>query len=160
MPKQIQTILGIDPGYADVGYGIIQTDGNNLTAVDYGNITTSKHKTLPERLSEIHNEISKLIRMYAPNIIAVEELFFYKNAKTVIHVGQARGVILLTAIQANIPIKEFTPLQVKQTTTGYGKADKKQVQKMLQLTFEMKFPPQPDDAADALAIALTAAHHN
>lgn len=152
-----QIILGIDPGYADTGYGVIQVENGNTKTITYGNIKTHKTNSFPDRLFEIHSQISKLIKKHHPNLLSVEELFFYKNAKTALNVGHARGVVILTAKQHNIPIVEFTPLQIKQTITGYGRADKKQMQKMIQTTLGLKKIPKPDDAADALAVALTAA---
>jgi len=150
-------ILGIDPGFAITGYGVIEKDGkNNFKMIDYGSVITDKTEIFSERILIIHNELKKIIRKYEPSKIAVEELFFCKNVKTALLVGQARGVILLTAMQAKIPLIELTPLQVKQGVTGYGRADKKQIQKMVQIILNLKEIPHPDDAADALAIAITA----
>lgn len=158
MKKEI--ILGIDPGFAITGYGIIEKTGkNNIKMIDYGCITTNSKENFSERLKIIHKELTEIIKKYDNlSLIAVEELFFCKNVKTALMVGQARGVILLTAIQAGISLKELTPLQVKQGITGYGKADKKQIQKMAQVILKLKEIPTPDDAADALAIAITAAN--
>lgn len=148
--------MGIDPGLADVGYGVIETNGHVLTARAWGNLKTKKYDNLSSRLMHIYDGINALIEKYRPHVVAVEELFFYKNEKTAINVSHARGVILLAVARAGVSIKEFTPLEVKQTTAGHGHADKKQVQKMLMLSLNLSTPPTPDDAADALAVALTA----
>lgn len=149
--------LGIDPGYAIVGYGVVEKKQRGFVAREYGVITTPSSDSIEIRLAAIHHSLKKLIQEIKPAVIAVEELFFYKNLKTAIDVGQARGVILLTAQLAHIPIMEATPLQVKQALTGYGRADKQQMQRMVQSLLKLKTLPQPDDAADALAIALCAA---
>lgn len=148
-------ILGIDPGLAITGYAIIEKNGSKFEMIDYGCILTKKDKKLEFRLFEISKKLEKIISKYKPNKIAIEQLFFCKNAKTAMVVGQARGVILLIATKNNLPIFEFTPLQIKQTVSGYGKADKRQVQKMIQIILNLKELPKPDDAADALAIAYT-----
>ncbi len=154
-------ILGIDPGIADTGYGIIQKDkSNNLSCIDYGSIKTLAKIEMPERLEIINKELSKIIKKYKPNLIAVEQLFFCKNVKTALAVGQARGVVMLTARQNRIPTVEFTPLQVKQAVAAYGQASKLQVQKMVKLLLNLEQLPKPDDAADALAIAICAANSN
>ncbi|MDO8669475.1 MAG: crossover junction endodeoxyribonuclease RuvC [Candidatus Buchananbacteria bacterium] len=150
------TILGIDPGLADTGYGIITSEKNKIVVVSYGSIVTDKKLATADRLKRLENELKNIIATYKPEIIGVEQLFFCNNAKTIINVGQARGVILLTAAKNNLIIKEFTPLQVKQGVTGYGQADKKQVQQMVKTILGLKQIPQPDDAADALAIAICA----
>lgn len=156
MQKKI--ILGIDPGFAITGYGVIIKEAKNIIKLlDYGCITTKSNQEFSERLNILHKELEKIIKKYNPSLVAVEELFFCKNVKTALMVGHARGVILLTAMQAKVPLKELTPLQVKQGVTGYGKADKKQVQKMAQIILGLKEIPRPDDAADALAVAITAA---
>ncbi|HLD19821.1 MAG TPA: crossover junction endodeoxyribonuclease RuvC [Patescibacteria group bacterium] len=149
--------LGIDPGYAIVGYGVVEKKQRNFIAREYGTITTSANTSIEIRLEKIHRDLKKLIKEIQPDVVAVEELFFYKNIKTAIDVGQARGVIVLTAQLSRTPIMEFTPLQVKQALTGYGRADKQQMQRMVQSLLKLKTLPQPDDAADALAIALCAA---
>lgn len=151
-------ILGIDPGIADTGYGVIQAEKQKLTCLDYGSIKTKAKTELADRLEIINIELNKIIKKYQPNLTAVEELFFCKNVKTALVVGQARGVILLTAKQNNIPVVEFTPLQVKQAVSTYGRAEKLQVQKMVKLLLNLKELPQPDDAADALAVAICAAN--
>jgi crossover junction endodeoxyribonuclease RuvC len=151
------TILGIDPGTATTGFGIIKTvDKTNFEVVDFGIITTSKKDTDSERLFQISNDVNALIKKYKPEVMGIEKLFFSTNQKTGIAVAESRGIILLSAQQKRIPIMEFTPLQVKNRICGYGKADKKQVQFIVQQTFKLKKLPKPDDAADALAIALCA----
>ncbi|MFA6533878.1 MAG: crossover junction endodeoxyribonuclease RuvC [Patescibacteria group bacterium] len=150
-------ILGIDPGVADTGWGVIKVTGHQLCLVDFGVIKTSAKAKFVDRLNTIHQELEKIIRKFKPDRVAVEELFFAKNVKTALVVGQARGVILLTAIQAKLPLSEYTPLQVKQAVTSYGRADKTQVQKMVKCLLNLRELPRPDDAADALAIAICAA---
>jgi crossover junction endodeoxyribonuclease RuvC len=156
-------ILGIDPGIADTGFGVIAKQSNGcLACVDYGTIKTSPKASLSDRLEILSCELTKIIKKYQPETIAVEQLFFCKNVKTALIVGHARGVILLTAKQHEIEPLEFTPLQVKQAVSTYGKASKLQVQKMVKLLLNLKELPQPDDAADALAIAICASNstHN
>ena len=153
-------ILGIDPGLASTGYGIIRVIGDKMEMMDYGCISTAAGTPFEQRLKEIHEEIRQLINLHTPSVLAIEELFFAKNAKTALLVGQARGVCLLTGIQHNLSIVEFTPLQVKQAVTGYGKADKKQIQQMTKILLKLKEVPWPDDAADALAIAICASLYN
>lgn len=147
-------ILGIDPGTATTGYGIIKKAGNNLKVLDYGCITTSPDLFPGERLKRINNELNKLIKKYQPKVLAVENVYFFKNLKTAMPVSQAKGVVLLTAAKKKIPVYEITPLQMKMAITGYGKAEKKQVQEMLKVLLNMKEVPKLDDAADALGIAL------
>ncbi len=148
-------ILGIDPGLAIVGYGIIDSVGNNNKVVDYGAILTPSTLSLPERLSMIHDELTDIIRTYLPDEVAMEELFFNTNIKTAIAVGHARGVEVLACNQMNLDVYEYTPLQIKQAVTGYGRADKRQVQEMVKMLLNLKEIPKPDDTADALAIAIT-----
>jgi crossover junction endodeoxyribonuclease RuvC len=151
-------ILGIDPGTAIVGYGAIKKTNNKLGLIDYGCIKTdSKHNTA-QRLKIIDQKLEKLIKKIKPQKIAVEDIFFFKNQKTAISVSQARGVILCQAAKKNLNVFEYTPLQVKQAVSGYGRADKKQVQQMTKLLLNLKKIPKPDDAADALAIAICCAH--
>jgi crossover junction endodeoxyribonuclease RuvC len=147
-------ILGIDPGTATTGYGLIEEKTGNLSLVDYGVILTKPDKTLEQRLEILYDQLSDIIDEYNPDEIAVEELFFSNNVKTAMSVGQARGVILLAAQKAGIPMSEYTPNQVKNGICGHGAADKKQVQKMVQMLLKLTETPQPDDAADALAIAI------
>lgn len=155
------TILGIDPGTATTGFGIIKKlkiKGEKLKVIDYGCIKTAANLSTAERLEKLFVELNLLIRKYKPDIVAVEEIFFFKNLKTAIKVSQARGVILLTAAKNKSIIEEFTPLQVKQAVACYGRADKAQVQRMVKTLLNLKQIPKPDDAADALAIAICCAH--
>lgn len=158
-PKQ-EIILGIDPGLADTGYGLILKNGHEISLISYGCIKTSKKNSSAQRLKKINQELTSLIKKFKPTEMAVEQLFFCKNTKTALAVGQARGVIIFTAIENNLPIFEFTPLQVKQAVTSYGRAEKKQVQEMVKRLLRLKACPEPDDAADALAIALCSAQTN
>ena len=151
-------ILGIDPGIADTGYGIIKAEKSDLKCLSYGSIKTCKSKDLPERLEILNTELLKIISKFKPNLVAVEQLFFCKNLKTAMVVGQARGVILLSARQSKLEIIEFTPLEVKQGVAAYGQAGKAQVQKMVKTILKLTEIPKPDDAADALAIAICAAN--
>jgi crossover junction endodeoxyribonuclease RuvC len=151
-------ILGIDPGIADTGFGVIRQEAGRLTCLAYGSIKTVSKTPLPDRLNIINIELGKIINKYSPDLVATEELFFCKNVKTALVVGQARGVILLTARQNDLEVKEYTPLEVKQAVSSYGKADKGQVQRMVKLLLNLKEIPKPDDAADALAIAICAAN--
>ena len=151
-------ILGIDPGIAIVGYGVIEYVGNKFNVIDYGAITTKAGMKVEDRLSEIYNSLNDIINKYKPEFMAIEELFYNKNAKTVISVAEARGVTLLSAARKNIPIFEYTPLQVKQAVVGYGRAEKKQVQQMTKILLNLEKVPKPDDTADALAIAICHAH--
>jgi len=149
-------ILGIDPGIADTGYGVIEAKGSKLTCLTYGSIQTSPKEDLISRLEILHKELDKVIKKYKPELVAVEQLFFNKNVRTALIVGQARGVVLLTIKQNKLPIIEFTPSQVKQAVSAYGKASKMQVQKMVKLVLGLDEIPKPDDAADALAAAICA----
>jgi len=159
MKTHASIILGIDPGIADTGYGVVcRSDQNQLSCLLYGSIKTSAKIEVAERLGIIHKELAKIIKKYRPNLIGVEKLFFSKNVKTAMIVGEARGVILLTAYEHNVPIVEIAPLQVKQAVSSYGAASKTQVQKMVKLILSLKEIPKPDDAADALAIAICAAN--
>lgn len=153
-------ILGIDPGTAIVGWGILNCDdnGQKCVTIAYGHIETNKNMAMPERLSEITNNILAILKKYNPDEVAVEELFYFKNAKTVISVAQARGVIINTCFRKKIIIAEYTPLQIKQSLTGYGRADKTQMQKMIKSVLKLDSIPKPDDTADALAVALC--HNN
>lgn len=148
-------ILGIDPGLAITGWAIVDFDKDgNPSPVDYGAITTLKGLSVSERLVEIYNDIHELIEKYKPEYAGVETLIFCNNAKTAISVGEARGVVLLALQEENVPIKEFTPLQVKSSITGYGKATKKQIQDNVRMLCKLEEIPKPDDAADAIAIAI------
>jgi crossover junction endodeoxyribonuclease RuvC len=147
-------ILGIDPGTAASGFGIIEATNNNFKAKEYGCIKTSSSEPMAERLSTLYQGLKKIIKKFNPNVIAVEQVFFSKNVKTALSIGQARGVALLASAQEGIPLFEYTPLQVKIAVSGYGRADKSQVQKMVRVLLKMDEIPKPDDAADGLAIAL------
>ena len=147
-------ILGIDPGVAIVGYGVVECVSGNFRCLEYGCITTPAHTLLEDRLSEIYQGMQELISRHRPDCMSVEELFFNNNQKTAVDVAQARGVILLAANQARLPIYEYTPLQVKSAVVGYGRAEKQQVMYMVRQYLHMKETPKPDDAADAIAIAI------
>ena len=151
-------ILGIDPGTAALGYGIVERTGGRLRAIDHGCLVTSPDLPMPERLLAIHGLLDDLLSLHEPAIVAVERLFFSRNAQTAIAVGQARGVVLLAAAQHGKPVREATPNEVKSAIAGYGAADKEQVQRMVQLVLGMAELPRPDDAADALAIAVCIAN--
>ena len=151
-------VLGIDPGTAITGYGLVKGEDDSLTLVDYGAITTSSDQPLPERLQRIYQELTALIEDRQPTAVAVEELFFSKNVRTALSVGQARGVALLASANAGLPIHEYTPLQVKQAIAGYGRATKDQVQQMVKMLLALDSVPQPDDAADAIAVAICHIH--
>ncbi|MBC7224770.1 MAG: crossover junction endodeoxyribonuclease RuvC [Anaerolineae bacterium] len=151
-------VLGIDPGTARVGYGVVEGEGALLRAVTYGVVATPASQALPERLKEIYRAIGALISEVAPDALAAEELFFSRNARTAFAVGQARGVVLLAAAHAAVPVFEYTPLQVKQAVVGYGRAPKEQVQEMVRVLLSLPEVPRPDDAADALAVAICHVH--
>jgi len=151
-------VLGLDPGTAITGYGIVRFDGEVLATVSYGVISTPANDPLPHRLQRLYRELTRLIDTYHPTDSSVEELFFARNARTALSVGHARGVILLALTEAGLPIYEYTPLQVKQAITGYGRANKGQVQQMVRLLLGLEMIPHPDDAADALAVAICHAH--
>jgi len=147
-------ILGIDPGTAMTGYGIIRSDGQALQSVTFGVITTASEWELARRLQHLYAELTALMARYQPTDAVIEKLFFNKNVRTALSVGQARGVALLAAAHAGVTIHEYTPLQIKQAVVGYGRADKQQIQQMVKLLLRLDVLPQPDDAADALAIAI------
>lgn len=151
-------ILGIDPGYAIVGYGVIKYEANRFSVLDYGAITTPAGMPFVERLETIYNDLNMIFRKYQPQAMAIEKLFYNTNAKTVIDVAQARGVTVLAARQNKADIFEYTPLQVKQSVVGYGRAEKKQVQEMTRVILNLEKVPKPDDTADALAMAICHAH--
>lgn len=153
-------ILGIDPGYAIVGFGVIEKLKTGIKVIDYGVITTPKENAMPKRLSTIFNGINSIIKTYKPDAVALEELFFQNNQKTAINVAQARGVSVLSVVENNIPVYEYTPLQIKQALTGQGRAEKKQVQFMVKAILGLNSIPKPDDAADALAVAITHSQTN
>ena len=146
-------ILGIDPGYAIIGFGVIDSSKNN-EVIDYGVITTPKEDSIAVRLETIENSLIHLLKKYKPDVVAIEELFFFKNQKTVIPVAEARGVIIVTCRKYCKNIFEYTPLQIKQALTGQGRAEKQQVQFMVKTILGLSAIPKPDDAADALAVAL------
>lgn len=148
-------VLGIDPGTAIVGYSIIDYKNNKIQLIDYGCIYTNKEDSLSLRLEQVYLRVESLINLYKPDHMAIEELFFFKNQKTIISVAQSRGVIILKAQLSGLDIYNYTPLQVKTGITGYGRANKKQVQEMTKIILKLSEIPKPDDAADALAICIT-----
>lgn len=151
-------ILGIDPGIAIVGWGVIDYDRMKAKPVDYGAITTGPEMKTEERIAEVFRQMQQIISIYKPDAVSIEELFFNTNQKTGIIVAEARGVLILAATLAGIPIYEYTPLQIKSAVVGYGRADKKQVITMVTMLLKLEKPPKPDDTADALAAALCHAH--
>ena len=151
-------ILGIDPGYAILGYGVIEKTGNKFKACDYGAITTDKDMPMPQRLECLYNGLREIIEEQKPDVASIEQLYFNNNAKTAINVGQARGVAVLACIKGGLEVAEYTPLQIKQALVGYGRADKKQVQFMVKTILGLSKVPKPDDTADALAAAITHGH--
>ncbi len=151
-------VLGVDPGTASVGYGLVDRTGSRLRAIDYGVLTTRPELPLPERLAAIHAFVTDLIELHRPALLGVERVFHSRNAQTALAVGHGRGVILLAAGQHGIPVREATPSEVKIAVSGYGSADKGQVQRMVQVLLRLPEPPEPDDAADALAVAIWTAH--
>jgi len=154
MSTKVMKILGIDPGFGRIGFGVVEKDASGCRAISYGCIETDAQKSFIDRLEEMQKELQYLIKKYHPQAAVVEDLFFYKNITTAIKVSQARGVILLTLKQSGVKIIEITPLQLKQAMTGYGRAEKGQVQKMVQMELKIKKKIKPDDAADALALAI------
>lgn len=151
-------ILGIDPGYAIVGYGVVRFESGRFVTLDYGAVTTEACEEFTCRLTEIYDGVAAVLTKWKPAAVAVEELFFNTNTTTAIGVAQARGVILLAAAKAGVPVYEYTPLQVKQAVVGYGRAEKKQVMELTRLILHLQKMPRPDDTADALAIAVCHAH--
>jgi crossover junction endodeoxyribonuclease RuvC len=151
-------VLGIDPGTAALGYGVVERSGSTLRAIDHGCVVTTPDAPLSERLLTIYDRIRDLIAAHAPAVVAVERVYFSRNAQTAIAVGHARGVVLLAAAEAGLPVREATPNEVKSAVAGYGAADKEQVSRMVQLVLGMNARPTPDDAADALAIAVCIAN--
>lgn len=151
-------ILGIDPGYAIVGYGVLDYDRNKFSVVNYGAITTEAGKPFDSRLKEIYDDMCSLLDMAKPDCMSIERLYFTNNKTTGIDVAQARGVIMLAAAQRGIEIYEYTPLQVKQAVVGYGRAEKHQVQEMVKNILNLKEVPKPDDTADAVALAICHGH--
>ncbi|ABZ84385.1 crossover junction endodeoxyribonuclease ruvc [Heliomicrobium modesticaldum Ice1] len=151
-------ILGIDPGTAICGYGLIEVQGNRLSALAYGAVRTPAHTSQASRLQTIFTDLEAIIATYRPTHVAVEELFFNRNVTTALTVGQARGVILLAAARAGLSVHEYKPSQVKQAVVGYGRAEKQQVQQMVRVLLALEEIPKPDDVADALAVAICCAH--
>lgn len=154
----VMIVLGIDPGTAITGYGLVNERAGQAVALAYGAITTASDLSLPDRLLAIHRELDQIIRQYRPAQAAIEQLFFNKNVRTALAVGHARGVVMLTLAQAGVPMYEYTPLEVKLAVSGNGRADKRQIQQMVTLLLNLDKIPKPDDAADALAIALCHLH--
>ena len=146
--------LGIDPGTAICGYGFVESRGSNLIAHKYGAITTSPKAKMEDRLLKIFDGLNEMIKEFKPDVMGIEQLFFNRNVTTAITVGQARGVIILAAAQLGVKVNEYTPLQVKQAVVGYGRAEKAQVMDMVKRICHLPTPPKPDDAADAVALAL------
>ena len=151
-------IIGIDPGYATIGYGVVDYNNFEFKTVGYGAVTTPPDKPFAERLVDIYNDITTLIQKYNPDCMSIERLYFNTNTTTAIDVAQARGVIVLAACKANVKIYEYTPLQVKQSITGYGRAEKHQVMEMVKSLLKLSSVPKPDDTADALALAICHGH--
>ncbi len=148
-------ILGIDPGYAIVGFGVVEFNKNQFSVLGFGAITTPAEMPFEKRLETIFDDMTEILTKYRPDCLAIEKLFFNTNQKTAIDVAQARGVTILPAIKMSVPIFEYTPLQVKNAVTGFGRAEKKQVQEMIRRTLNLKEVPKPDDTADALGLAIT-----
>jgi crossover junction endodeoxyribonuclease RuvC len=151
-------VLGIDPGTALTGFGVVEREGSRLRAIEYGTVETRAGNTDGERLVAIHAGVRELIERHHPVLVAVERIFFSRNVQTAFSVGQARGVVLLAAAEARLPIYEYTPNEVKMAVTGYGRASKEQVQRMVRTVLGLAAIPTPDDAADALAVAICLAH--
>lgn len=156
--SKVLRIMGIDPGYAIMGYGILDLAGDQFQVVDYGCIRTQAETAFPLRLLTIDQSLDKIFDRFAPDVVAIEELFFYSNTTTAIGTAQARGVAVVAAARREMPVYEYTPMQVKLAVTGYGKADKAQVQEMVRQLLRLKAVPRPDDVADALAIAICHGH--
>jgi len=155
-----QRILGIDPGLASLGWGVVDSNGRTLSCIDYGCIKTSTTDSLSKRLLTIHENLQALYQQFEPTVLAIEKLFFGKNAKTAMLVGEARGVIILSAAKSEIPIQEYTPAEIKIALTGYGNATKEQVQEMVKHSLKLDKIPRPNHAADALGVAITASVSN
>ncbi|MDO4743699.1 MAG: crossover junction endodeoxyribonuclease RuvC [bacterium] len=153
-------VLGIDPGYAIIGYGVVDYRCNRFSPVSFGAVTTAATEKFSVRLEKIYDGINEIINTYKPDAMSIEKLFFNTNTKTAIDVAQARGVILLAAKKNNVPVFEYTPLQVKQSVTGYGRAEKKQIMEMTRILLNLDKVPKPDDTADALALAVCHSHHS
>jgi crossover junction endodeoxyribonuclease RuvC len=160
MSDKTRIILGIDPGVADTGFGVISKEGHTLILLEAGSIQTHKSKSLPERLENIYHAMHDLLKKYQPDLVAVEKLYFARNVTTALDVGQARGVAILAMREHKVEILEFTPLQIKQAVTGNGRADKRQVGLMVKTILKIQDVPKPDDAADAVAAAICGAAFN
>lgn len=154
----IMIILGVDPGFAIVGYGVLEYNANKFKVLEYGAITTTPDMDIFDRFKKIHDDLDGIVTRVKPDFMSIEELFFNSNQKTAINVAQARGVLLLAALNHDVRVFEYTPLQVKQAVVGYGRADKNQVQQMVKIMLNLEKVPKPDDTADALAIAICHAH--
>ncbi len=155
---EVLVIFGIDPGYAIVGCGVVRYERNDFSLMGYGAVTTDKDMPFNQRLKKIYDDITELLQRFRPDAVSIERLYFNTNQKTAIDVAQARGVIVLAVQQAGVPIFEYTPLQVKQSIVGYGRAEKQQVQEMTRMFLHLDKIPKPDDAADALALAICHGH--
>jgi crossover junction endodeoxyribonuclease RuvC len=151
-------VLGLDPGIAITGYGLVKEEEGNLTLVEYGAISTPSEMPLPKRLQEIYRQLTEIARKKRPSFAAIEEIFFAKNVRTALSVGQARGVALLAMADVGVEVHEYTPLEVKMAICGYGRAKKEQVQQMVKMLLGLPYVPQPDDAADAIAVAICHIH--
>ena len=152
-------VIGIDPGTAITGYGLVrENEDGSLTVVDFGAILTAADSPLPVRLKQLYQSLNEILLLHRPESSAVEKLFFQRNVRTAISVGQARGVVLLALAEADLPVGEYTPLEVKQAVAGYGGADKNQIQQMVRALLDLDAVPEPDDAADALAVAICHLH--
>ena len=149
-----QRVLGLDPGTAIVGWGVVEAEGQDMTLLDYGTIRTPAKRPLAERVTQIYDQLNELLDRYRPDGVAIEQLFFARNVTTALPVAHARGVMLLAAHKRGIPLQEFKPVEIKKALTGYGKADKRQMQQMVRLLLGLDDIPRPDDAADAIATAI------
>lgn len=151
-------VLGVDPGTAITGFGLVEDQPSKIRAIKYGAIRTESHLPMSQRLKNIYDEVTRLIDEFQPEVVAIESLFFNKNVKTALTVGQARGVVMLAAANSGLEVAEYTPLQVKQAVVGYGRATKNQIQEMVKLLLNLKEVPTPDDVADAMAIGICHLH--
>ncbi len=153
-------ILGVDPGSRVTGYGVIESTGTTHEIIDYGVIRTHPRNPFSRRLLHVYNDLNRIINQYKPNVVALEDVFFAVNIRSLLTLGHIRGIVLVVAAQANIDIHEYSPLEVKKAVVGYGRADKRQVQKMVQLILNLAQMPEPNDAADALAVAICHIHNS
>lgn len=152
-------IFGVDPGTARMGYGVIDFDGQSSRLIEHGVLETGSTTSMPYRLRELYEALQTLLGQFRPDVVSIEALFFARNVTTAISVGQARGVVLLAAAMRDLAVHEYSPSEVKHAVAGYGKADKNQMQEMVRMILGLPFAPQPDDAADAVAVAICHAHH-